>query len=81
MTNHEPECVMLKRRGAEYVARLLSKEPKYHELDFWAKRTKLLCSKQKHSKKYSIASALDTHHIIAEKHAEYNSNPGEKSIK
>ena len=47
MTTHEPECVALKRRGAEYVGQLLSGKSKQEELEFWSKRTKSLRSRQK----------------------------------
>jgi hypothetical protein len=44
MTTHEPECVALKRRGAEYVAQLLSGKSRQEELEFWSKRTERLRS-------------------------------------
>lgn len=47
MTTREPECVALKRRGAEYVAQLLSGKSKQEELEFWAERTERLRSRQK----------------------------------
>ena len=47
MTNHEPECVALKRRGAEYVTQLLSGKSLQEELEFWSKRTERLRSQQK----------------------------------
>lgn len=34
MTTCEPQCVSLKRLGAEYVARLLSGKSKQEELEF-----------------------------------------------
>ena len=58
MTTHEPECVALKRQGAEYVAQLLSGKSRKEELEFWSKRTKRLRSQQKQEKpkhKQSIA--------------------------
>ena len=58
MTTHEPECVILKRQGAEYVAQLLSGKSRKEELEFWSKRTKRLRSKQKQEEpkyKQSIA--------------------------
>ena len=36
---HEPECVMLKRRGAEHVAKLLASMSQQKQLEFWQKRT------------------------------------------
>jgi len=47
MATREPECVTLKRRGAEYVAQLLSGKSKQEELEFWHKRTEGLRSRQK----------------------------------
>lgn len=46
MTIREPECVILKRRGAEYVARFLSGKSRREELEFWRKRTENLRSRQ-----------------------------------
>ena len=47
MTTREPECVILKRRGAEHVAQLLSGKSKQEELEFWDKRTESLRARQK----------------------------------
>ena len=47
MTIREPECVALKRRGAEYVGQLLAGKSKQEELEFWDKRTESLRSRQK----------------------------------
>ena len=47
MTTREPECVALKRRGAEYVGQLLAGKSKQEELEFWGKRTESLRSRQK----------------------------------
>ncbi len=47
MKTDEPECVAMKRRGAEYVATLLSGKSKTEQLEFWLNRTKRLLSKQK----------------------------------
>jgi hypothetical protein len=68
MTNKEPECVALKRRGAEHVAQLLSKKPKQSELNLWSKRTELLRSIQK-----QYTSTLESHSVISEKQTKYNS--------
>ena len=46
MKINEPECVALKRRGAEYVTQLLSGKSRQEELEFWSKRTKRLRSQQ-----------------------------------
>lgn len=46
MTIREPECVALKRRGAEHVAQLLSGKSRLEELEFWRKRTEHLRSQQ-----------------------------------
>lgn len=47
MRTREPECVALKRRGAEYVAKLLNGKSKEEEREFWSERTKGLRSRQK----------------------------------
>ena len=47
MTTREPECVALKRRGAEYVAKLLNGKSKEEEREFWSARTKRLRTQQK----------------------------------
>ena len=47
MTTREPECVALKRRGAEYVGQLLAGKSKQEELEFWGKRTESLRFRQK----------------------------------
>ena len=47
MRIREPECVALKRRGAEYVAKLLNGKSKEEEREFWSARTKRLRTQQK----------------------------------
>ena len=42
----EPECVGLKRRGAEHVARLLAGMSIQEQLEFWKKRTQLMLNRQ-----------------------------------
>lgn len=51
MMTHEPECVAMKRRGAEYVAQLLSGKSKQEQLEFWIIRTEALLSRQKQKQK------------------------------
>ena len=46
MTTREPECVALKRRGAEYVAKLLAGKTQRQQLEFWQQRTQALLSRQ-----------------------------------
>ena len=43
----EPDCVAMKRKGAEYVAELIKGMSRSEELEFWAKRTEALRNKQK----------------------------------
>ena len=45
MTTREPQCVALKRHGAEYVGQLLSEKSKQEELEFWGRRTESLRSR------------------------------------
>ncbi|OQX01616.1 MAG: hypothetical protein BWK80_59600 [Desulfobacteraceae bacterium IS3] len=51
MKTSEPKCVAMKRRGAEYVAQLLSDKSRDEQLDFWIKRTESLLSKQRQKEK------------------------------
>jgi len=44
MKNSKDDCVALKRRGATYVAKLLSGKSKQEELAFWNSRTDRLRS-------------------------------------
>lgn len=46
MTIREPDCVALKRRGAEHVAKLLAGKTQHQQLEFWHQRTQALLSKQ-----------------------------------
>ena len=46
MTIHEPECVVLKRLGAEQVSKLLKGKSRQEELEFWSERTKRLRTRQ-----------------------------------
>ena len=58
MTTREPECVALKRRGAEHVAQLLLGKSRQEELAFWRKRTERLRSQQKLEKPKLRSSIL-----------------------
>ena len=42
----EPECVTIKRRGAEHVAKLLTGKNLEEQLFFWQQRTEQLLAKQ-----------------------------------
>ena len=57
MTIREPECVALKRRGAEYVGQLLSGKSKQEELEFWRKRTERLRSRQNNVDKGALQNS------------------------
>lgn len=46
MIIHESDCVTLKRRGAEYVAQLLSGKSMQEQLEFWGERTERLRNQQ-----------------------------------
>jgi hypothetical protein len=50
---YESECVALKRRGAEYVAQLLSGKSRQEQLEFWIKRTERLLAKKRQEKSKS----------------------------
>jgi hypothetical protein len=43
----EPECVLLKRRGAEYVRQLTAGMSVREQLEFWRKRTEAMLERQK----------------------------------
>jgi hypothetical protein len=43
----EPECVILKRRGAEYVAKLVAGMSLQEQLEFWRRRTEAMLVRQK----------------------------------
>jgi len=47
----EPECVALKRRGAEHVAKLVAGMSLQEQLDFWRKRTAAMLIRQKNRQK------------------------------
>ena len=54
MIIRESESVRLKRRGAEYVFKIISGKTEQDQLDFWKKRTsdllkKLFCNSSKNS--------------------------------
>ncbi len=42
----EPECVVLKRHGAEHVAKLIANMSQQEQLEFWRKRTKAMLIRQ-----------------------------------
>nr|VFK59549.1 MAG: hypothetical protein BECKTUN1418F_GA0071002_11795 [Candidatus Kentron sp. TUN]VFK64208.1 MAG: hypothetical protein BECKTUN1418D_GA0071000_12505 [Candidatus Kentron sp. TUN]VFK68013.1 MAG: hypothetical protein BECKTUN1418E_GA0071001_11745 [Candidatus Kentron sp. TUN] len=45
----EPECVLLKRRGAEHVEKLIEGMSLQEQLTFWRKRTEIMLERQKQS--------------------------------
>ncbi len=57
MAIHEPECIALKRRGAQHVAQLLSGKSQKEQLAFWQKRTTRLASQQSRTQIPSIKSS------------------------
>ncbi len=52
----EPECVMLKRRGAEHVAKLIAGLSLEEQLEFWQKRTQAMLARQKESHQRKAAA-------------------------
>jgi hypothetical protein len=44
---HEPEYVLLKRRGAEHVRQLTAGMSAQEQLEFWRKRTNAMLERQK----------------------------------
>ena len=56
MKAREPECVALKRRGAEHVAKLVAGMSLQEQLEFWQQRTVAMLVRQKNlSRKQSVA--------------------------
>jgi hypothetical protein len=49
--NREPECVRIKRRGADYVAQLTDKMTLEEQLIFWQQRTHALRQRQEAKRK------------------------------
>lgn len=46
MTVHEPQCVEMKRRGADAVAKKLVGKSSNERLEFWRRETEALLAKQ-----------------------------------
>ena len=55
MKMNDSPCLNIKRRGAEYVARLPLNKSREEQFDFWVKHTEMLLSKQKLKKGESIS--------------------------
>jgi hypothetical protein len=58
-TNPEPECVRIKRRGAEHVTRLVGEMTLDEQLAFWRQRTDKLRKRQEQQRQPANASADD----------------------
>jgi hypothetical protein len=43
----EPECILLKRRGAEHIRQLTAGMSVQEQLEFWKKRTDAMLERQK----------------------------------
>ncbi len=56
MAMHEPNCVKLKRKGAEYVAGLLAGKSREEQLEFWRQRTMALLAAKKTGAHYNTQS-------------------------
>ena len=54
---HEPECVTIKRRGAERVQRLVEGMSREEELEFWRKRTEKMRARQEEGQSKSRQTA------------------------
>jgi hypothetical protein len=52
----EPECVMLKRRGADYVEKLIVNMSQQEQLEFWQKRTQAMVVRQEKSRQEKIVT-------------------------
>ena len=51
----EPECVLLKRRGAAHVAKLIASMSLQEQLEFWRKRTQAMLARQEKSNQRKVA--------------------------
>ena len=49
MIIREPQCVVLKRHGAEHVLKLIAGMSQQQQLDFWRERTKAMLVRQEES--------------------------------
>jgi len=54
MTTREPECVALKRRGAEHVAKQLAGKSLQEQVDYWQRRTEALLAKKEQGKRGQV---------------------------
>jgi len=52
----EPECVVLKRRGAKHVAKLIAGMSLEEQLAFWRKRTQTMLARQEESQQRKVAA-------------------------
>ncbi|CAN2042451.1 transposase [Candidatus Magnetomoraceae bacterium gMMP-15] len=59
MMIREPECVVLKRRGAEYVKKLIEGMSLEEQLEFWRKRTESMLERQKKSNQNNLLPIAD----------------------
>ncbi len=50
----EPKCVVLKRRGAEHLAKLVAGMSLQEQLEFWHHRTESMRSRQKSHQKQPV---------------------------
>ncbi len=52
-TTNELDCIALKRRGADHVARLTARMSTQEQLEFWRKRTELMRLRQEQQRSQS----------------------------
>jgi hypothetical protein len=53
----EPECVMLKRRGDDYVEKLIVNMSQQEQLEFWQKRTQAMVVRQEKNRQEKTVSS------------------------
>jgi len=53
-TIREPECVLLKRRGAEHVEKLIAGLSLQKQLAFWQRRTQIMRERQEKSSRKPV---------------------------
>ena len=61
----EPECVILKRRGADHVEKLLVNMTQQEQLEFWQKRTQAMVVRQEKKRQEKTVSSQNKEQVRA----------------
>lgn len=72
----EPECVLLKRRGAEHVKKLIAGMSLEEQLAFWQQRTEAMLERQKEARQkqadYNLRIATENTEQVQDMRSEYH---------